>query len=89
NLLSAGRPNELGNRITGLQKFGSFFEEQANALKNVDDPALTELIEKTIPVSQNSAKTIENSMVEVIRGMLINGVIEPKPQSTLVPRDIK
>jgi len=89
NLLAAGRPNELGNRITGLQKFGSFFEDQATALKNVDDPALTELIERTIPVSKNSAKTIENSMVEVIRGMLINGVIEPKPQSTLVPSDIK
>ena len=89
NLLSASRPNEVGNRITGLQKFGSFFEDQATDLIKVGDPELTALVERVIPVSQNSAKTIENSMVEVIRGMLLNGVIEPKPQSTLIPRDIK
>jgi hypothetical protein len=89
NLLSASRPNEVGNRITGLQKFGSFFEDQATELVKVGDPELTVLVERVIPVSQNSAKTIENSMVEVIRGMLLNGVIEPKPQSTLIPSDIK
>ena len=89
NLLSASRPNEVGNRITGLQKFGSFFEDQATELVKVGDPELTALVERVIPVSQNSAKTIENSMIEVIRGMLLNGVIEPKPQSTLIPSDIK
>jgi len=89
NLLAAGRPNELGNRVTGLQKFGQFFEDQARELVKVGDPELTALVENVIPASQNSALTIENSIVKVIRGMLFNGVIETKPQSTLIPSDIK
>jgi len=89
NLLAAGRPNELGNRVTGLQKFGQFFEDQATELVKVGDPELTALVEDIIPISRNSALTIENSIVKVIRGMLLNGVVEPKPQSTLIPSDIK
>jgi hypothetical protein len=89
NLLAAGRPNELGNRVTGLQKFGQFFEDQATELLKVGDPELTALVENIIPISQNSALTIENSIVKVIRGMLLNGVLETKPQSKLIPRDIK
>ena len=89
NLLAAGRPNELGNRVTGLQKFGQFFEDQATELLKVGDPELTALVENIIPISQNSALTIENSIVKVIRGMLLNGVLEIKPQSKLIPRDIK
>lgn len=88
-VLSQTNPNVIGNNIRGLQKIGNFFEEQVVALRNTGEPELLALVDEILPAAQSSAKTIENSLVQVIRGMLLNGVVEVKPQRDFVPTDIK
>ena len=88
-VLSQTNPNVIGNNIRGLQKIGNFFDEQVVALRNTGEPELLALVDEIMPAAQGSAKTIENSLVQVIRGMLLNGVVEVKPQRDFVPTDIK
>tara|TARA_R100001377_G_scaffold8111_1_gene4231 strand:- start:37 stop:2985 length:2949 start_codon:yes stop_codon:yes gene_type:complete len=88
-VLSQTNPNVIGNNIRGLQKIGNFFDEQVVALRNTGEPELLALVDEILPAAQGSAKTIENSLVQVIRGMLLNGVVEVKPQRDFVPTDIK
>ena len=89
-VLKQTNPNEIGNNIRGLQKIGNFFDEQVAALRNTGEPELLALVDEILPAAQGSAKTIENSLVQVIRGMLLTGVFEKgKLQRSLVPTDIK
>jgi len=81
-------PAAVSNQVESIQKAGAFFRDQYEFIKTSKDQDVINYANSVFPKTEELSLSIENALVQTIRGMMLDKVIVSQPVRSKLPPDM-
>eukprot|EP00918_Siedleckia_nematoides_P051193 GHVU01112034.1.p1 GENE.GHVU01112034.1~~GHVU01112034.1.p1 ORF type:complete len:621 (-),score=68.05 GHVU01112034.1:516-2378(-) len=81
-------PAALSNQVESIQKAGAFFRDQHEFIKTSKNQEVIDYANSVFPKTEDLSLSIENALVQTIRGMMLDKVIVSQPVRSKLPPDM-